>query len=205
MNSVVLSRTYAEPAFCEKEILRYAGCRGDAGSDILTLLKECVDEARGELTYRVCCREFPVTIKGDVCDFDAFSLRSQNLAANLRDCDRVIIFAATVGVGIDRLIAKYSRLSPSKALMLQAVGAERIEALCDAFCDDIAKDTKSVLKPRFSPGYGDLPLETQREIFDVLDCSRRIGLMLNDSLLMSPTKSVTAFVGVGGEEKNGRK
>jgi len=62
-----------------------------------------------------------------------------------------------------------------------------------------------VLKPRFSPGYGDLPLETQREIFDVLDCSRRIGLMLNDSLLMSPTKSVTAFVGVGGEEKNGRK
>ena len=56
------------------------------------------------------------------------------------------------------------------------------------------------LKPRFSPGYGDLPLEMQRDIFRVLDCSRKIGLTLNESLLMSPSKSVTAIVGIGGEE-----
>lgn len=56
-------------------------------------------------------------------------------------------------------------------------------------------------RPRFSPGYGDLPLSAQREIFAVLDCGKRIGLMLNDSLLMSPSKSVTAFVGIGGEMK----
>jgi 5-methyltetrahydrofolate--homocysteine methyltransferase len=29
-----------------------------------------------------------------------------------------------------------------------------------------------------------------------LDCNRKIGLTLNDSLLMSPSKSVTALIGV---------
>ena len=100
--------------------------------------------------------------------------------------------AATVGVGIDRLIAKYSRISPSKALMLQAIGAERIEALCNAFCNDLSACDNSCIK-RFSPGYGDLPLEVQRDIFSVLDCGKYIGVSLNGSLVMSPSKSVTAF------------
>ena len=56
------------------------------------------------------------------------------------------------------------------------------------------------MKPRFSPGYGDLSLEMQRDIFRVLDCPRKIGLTLNESLLMSPSKSVTAIIGISGEE-----
>ncbi len=56
-------------------------------------------------------------------------------------------------------------------------------------------------RPRFSPGYGDLTLLAQKDIFAVLDCGKRIGLTLNDSLLMSPSKSVTAFVGIGGNQK----
>lgn len=200
MNSVVTSKTYAAPPFCKREILRYAGCRDD-GNEIMSLLESCVKEAEDRLTYRVCYRELPIKTDGDICDFEAFGLRSANLASNLKDCKSVILFAATVGVEIDRLIAKYGRLSPSKALMLQAIGAERIEALCDKFCEDIAKELHSGQRPRFSPGYGDLPLSVQKDIFAVLDCGKRIGLMLNDSLLMSPSKSVTAFMGIGGEEK----
>lgn len=111
----------------------------------------------------------------------------------------MIIFAATIGVGVDRLISKYSRLSPTKALCFQAIGAERVEALCDEFCNkmktELEKDGEKV-KPRFSPGYGDLPLETQKMIFSLLDCPKRIGVTLGDTLLMSPSKSVTAFVGI---------
>ena len=84
--------------------------------------------------------------------------------------------------------------------MFQSIGAERIETLCDAFCKDISSELGVTLKPRFSAGYGDLPLEAQKDIFRVLDCSKKIGLTLNDSLLMSPTKSVTAIVGIGGNE-----
>ena len=75
-------------------------------------------------------------------------------------------------------------------------GLERIEALCDDFCNDIQNTLKTQLKPRFSAGYGDLPLDTQKQIFSLLNLSKNIGLTLNDSLLMSPTKSVTAFIGM---------
>lgn len=195
MNTVVLSKTYPEPPFCEKEILRYAGCR-EADEEVRTLLQACIREAEGRFSYKVCYRIAPVTVEEGVCDFGAFRLPSKHLAANLSGCKEVLLFAATVGVEMDRLIAKYGRISPAKALLFQAIGAERIEALCDAFCKEMAKETGANLRPRFSPGYGDLPLEAQKDLFAVLDCGKRIGLSLNDSLLMSPSKSVTAFAGI---------
>lgn len=198
MNEIIITKTYSEPAFCEKEIFRYAGCK-NSEDGLLQPLRACIDEVRDKLVYKVCYRELPVALQGSVCDFGSFTLQSQNLAKNLQNCKSVIIFAATIGVEIDRLIAKYGRLSPSKALLLQAVGAERIEALCDDFCEDLAKERGVFLKPRFSPGYGDLPLEAQKDFFRILDCSKRIGVSLNESLLMSPSKSVTAFVGLTEE------
>lgn len=203
MNSVIVNKTYTEPPFCEKAILRYAGCK-DADEEIGALLKECLNEARPKLTYTVCYRELPIKTDGTVCDLEVFRLQSQQLAHNLDGCEKVILFAATVGVEMDRLIGKYGRLSPAKALLFQAIGTERIEALCDAFCADVSKEYTVSTKPRFSPGYGDLPLSAQRDVFAVLDPERRIGLTLNSSLLMSPSKSVTAFVGLGGEEKQTR-
>lgn len=195
MNLTVLNKTYNSPAVCEKEILRYAGCKS-ADSETQKLLDLCLDEVLGKLTYKVCYCELPITINENICDFAVFKVSSQKLAANLKDCKRVILLSATVGIEIDRLITKYGYISPAKALMFQAIGAERIEALCDDFCADIEDSLKISLRPRFSPGYGDLPLETQKQIFSVLDCPKRIGLTLNESLLMSPSKSVTAFAGI---------
>lgn len=200
MNSVVLSKSYKEQLFCEKEILRYADCK-EADSETMKLLQSCINEVKGKLTFKVCYRMLPAKITGSVCDFGLFSMNSKNLAVNLKGCEHIIVFAATIGVGIDRLIAKYGRISPSKALMFQAIGADQIEALCDTFCTDIEKEYDIATKPRFSPGYGDLQLAAQSDIFAVLDCEKRIGLTLNDSLIMSPSKSVTAIVGLGGEER----
>lgn len=195
MSGVVLVKSYPPPAVCEKEILRYAGCR-EADAETMKLLQECMAEAKDKLSYRVCYRVLQTTVEGDVCDFGIFSLTSGKLAANLQGCDRVILFAATVGVEIDRLIARYGRLSPAKALLFQAIGAERIEALCDTFCEDMEKEQGIGFRPRFSPGYGDLSLDAQRKVFGALDCTRQIGISLTDSLLMTPSKSVTAFAGV---------
>lgn len=197
MNTVTLTKTYAEPAFSEKEILRYAGCR-EADESVLSLMASCIREARNTLSYQVCYRDLPVLVDRDCCDFGLFHVRSKHLAHNLQGCQQAVLFAATVGLQLDRLIAKYGRLSPSKALMFQAIGAERIEALCNAFCAELAREKNGSLRPRFSPGYGDLPLSLQKQLFSVLECEKRIGLFLNDSLLMSPSKSVTAIVGIGG-------
>ena len=186
---------YSDIPLNEAEVLRYAGCR-EAEAAALDLLYTCYDELRGGLTYTVCYDELPVAVRGTMCDFERFSLQSADLAAYFDGCDRTLLFAATVGGAPARLITKYNRLSPAKALMMQALGAQSIEALCERFCEDAARQYGALCVSRFSPGYGDLPLEAQRDIFRVLDCTHNIGLCLNDSLLMSPTKSVTAFVGI---------
>ena len=183
----------AAPPFCTREALRYAGGSDDGA---VQLLETCYREAEQKLSYQVCFLELPLRIDDSKCDFGAFAVTSAALAKNLAGCERVLLFGATIGMELDRLIAKYGRIAPSKALMMQAIGAERIEALCNAFCAQYAAEHNVGFKPRFSPGYGDLPLEAQRDIFRVLRCGTKIGLYINDSLLMSPSKSVTAIAGI---------
>ena len=198
INSTVLKKIYSEPPFNKSEILRYAGC-SNRPDEVLTLINECINEVKGKLTYSVCYKEFPITFLEDKIDLTIAVTKSTGLRKNLKGCKSILLFAATVGLQMDRLISKYSRLSPAKALIMQAIGAERIESLCDLFCDSILKDLgkeNCSLKPRFSPGYGDLPLALQKDIFACLDCNRQIGLSLSNSLLMTPTKSVTAIAGI---------
>lgn len=195
MMPIVTVKSFLKTAFDEKEILRYARC-AEANEETMALLRSCLQEAEPILTAKLCYVKLPIRIDGDRCEMDDFSIVSKDLAKNLQGCEYVLLLCATVGIELDRLIAKYGRFSPSRALLLQAIGTERIEALCDDFCQEYAQENACTLKPRFSCGYGDLPLETQRQIFALLNCSKHIGVYLNDSLLMVPSKSVTAFVGI---------
>ncbi len=199
MNITVISRSYVPPLIRRSEVARYAG----AGSDmegITALLDDCLAEAENRFEYKVCFAQFPLSIINDEIDLGFTKTTSHTVRRSLKGCDSLYLFAATVGIEADRLAARYMSILPSRALMMQAIGAERIESLCDAFCDDIntelMKDGRFACR-RISPGYGDIPLSMQTDIFNVLDCRKHIGLTLNESLLMSPTKSVTAIIGIG--------
>ena len=209
MISSVLFKSYPAPIVKKEEALRYGGCRTQV-KEIEDLLNECIQEALPLFTYKVCYREFPVFFDGTTLDVGFFQTDSSALIKNLVGCTSVIAFAATVGLQADRLMAKYERLSPAKAVILQGLGAERIESLCDLFNADMKEEYEKkgfFLRPRFSPGYGDCPFKTQKYFFSVLDSYHKIGLTLNDSLLMSPTKSVTALIGIGQKkcDDNGKK
>lgn len=195
----VYTQTFPLPPVCRREILRYAGARAES-PELSALLEKALAEAEPILCGKVCWQEFPLSEQNGRLNLGFTETGSRALQKNLAGCDRVVVFGATVGLPLDRLIARYGRVSPAKALLLQAIGAERIEALCSTFCSYIRQDAENRglrTSTRFSPGYGDLPLELQRDIFRVLDCPRRIGLTLNESLLMSPSKSVTAVFGIG--------
>ena len=202
---MIYTKNYPAPEINERECLRYAGTNPKSISEEEKALYEsCLKEVDQKLTYKVCWGRFPVKRTEYGLDFGILQTDSKALMKNLEGCEEVIVFAATIGLEIDRLIRRYTNLSPAKALFFQAIGAERIESLCDTFCDEL-KGSGLQLRPRFSPGYGDLPLELQKDVFRVLDCPRKIGLSLNESLLMSHSKSVTAIIGIGGkaeEEKN---
>lgn len=199
---MVFTKIYAAPPVRKKEVLRYAGCKGenDLPGGFLDL---CISEAAKQLTYKVCYAVFDITVNGDVCDFGGETVTSRDLCKSLKGCKKAVIFAATVGVGIDRLIAKYGATEPSRAVVTGAFGAERIEALCDTFCAEIQSRTGLYVLPRFSPGYGDFALQSQKDIFSLLNCQKLIGLTLNSSLIMSPSKSVTAIAGLTKKSQDG--
>lgn len=194
MNSNVFVKNYSLTQFDKSEIFRYAGCK-EVITDVEKLVEECLEECRDVFTYKVCYCDVSLEVTEDTVDLSFCKAESKALAKNLEECEKAIVFGATVGIEIDRLISKYGRISPAKSVIMQAIGAERIEALCNRFNEDI-KVEYPYLKPRFSPGYGDCPLSMQKEIFRILDCPRKIGLSLNDSFLMSPSKSVTAIIGI---------
>lgn len=189
----IIEKNYDSPIVNEKEILRYAGMKGE-NAKITRMVKDCLAEIDGKLNYSVCYLKTPVTL-GETVDFSYFTVKSKALLRNLSGYKNAVIFVATVGIEIDRLIKKYSVLSPAKAVIFQAIGAERIESLCNAFCNDLKLEYGKTA-PRFSAGYGDFSLEYQTQIFELLNPEKRIGVTLLNSKLMLPSKSVTAIVGV---------
>ena len=130
--------------------------------------------------------------------FADVTLQSRDLGRNLAGCSQVALLAATIGPQVDALIRRHSSLDPVYASILQATGAMFIEELVDVTNSEIKKIAAAQglkTRPRYSPGYGDVPLQVQKDFFRLLPCTR-IGLTLMDTLIMAPEKSVTAFVGL---------
>lgn len=190
----------------EREVWRYAGYAGipaDAQDELREVFHEVVNELKNSFNYQVCYRRLKINwtadSEGKLMPELPFTYESKNLADCLNGSDEVLFFAATIGPDIDKKILLYEKISPTKALIAQAYGAERIESLCDLFCEEIRSDCKTFGKSitaRFSPGYGDWKLEVQKEFFSELDIYHQIGVALGDSLLMRPSKSVTAIFGI---------
>lgn len=196
---IILVKSYDPMPFDKSEILRYAQAKGES-PELDLIIDECIGEVSDKLVYKVCYGEFDISVDQPNIDFGFMNVTSKDLSKNLKDCKKTVVFGATVGIELDRLILRYGRISPVKALIFQAIGAERIEALADAFNNEIKE--KYITVPRFSAGYGDFSVYKQTDIFNILDCGRKIGLTLNDSMMMSPTKSVTAIIGIKGERDN---
>ena len=127
-----------------------------------------------------------------------FQIQSKDLYNNLKNCHKVYLLACTLGPQVDSLIRKTQFTDQVMATILQATGAMYIEEVVDFVnnqINQIEKGKNKSTRPRFSPGFGDVSLEVQKDFFSLLPCSK-IGLTLMDTLIMAPEKSVTAFVGI---------
>ena len=189
-----------------KEIYRYLGYGTNTPDDnvnamikeVLTSLLDSISPRNIYKIFACSAAERIVVLKGENT---TFAFESRNLAANLAQCRHVIMLAATLGLEADKLLQKYEILNMTKATITQACGAACIEAYCnilqEQICAEVSKDNTALyLRPRFSPGYGDFPLECQSSLVSALELSKRIGVTLTDSLLMAPSKSVTAVIGL---------
>lgn len=184
----------------DREIWRYLGGRGQAvPENVEHLIEECKAELERQATPRFIWREYPLTLREHVLDMGCLQTESVSLERNLRDCERVLLLGATLGSGVDVLLRRYGRLQVSKAVVMQAASVAMLETYCDRENESLREKYRRegwYLRPRFSPGYGDFSLECQRGIAEALELNKRIGITLTDSLLMAPSKSVTAVIGV---------
>ena len=190
----------------KKETYRYLGYHFGGEVPLNDELEKMVDELTKKIkeviTPRCAYEIYGFETDGNVCRLlgngtadEILRIESRKLSAHLKDCKQAILFAATIGPGADTMIRRYSRSSSLKPAILQAVGAAAIEAYADEVTEQI-KETFPHLRMRFSPGYGDFSLEHQKDFFRLLSLERNLGISLNPALLMTPTKSITAVIGV---------
>lgn len=186
----------------KKEALRYLGYKGqkltpETESQLDFALKEGLRLAVPRSVYMIFDAE--KTDSGLNLKETDLTLLGENINSHLDGAKKCVVMAVTVGAEIERAVSRYERMGElTKALMLDCVATALVEELADKVNDEIeniAQNEGFYCKTRFSPGYGDFPLETQKKIIPLLSCEKRIGVTLNDTLLMSPRKSVTAVIG----------
>lgn len=166
------------------EILRYMRMKSAKPDAVLSARIDALEK-------QVLAAARPVSKRMRV-EVAALTFQSRDLRRCLGEAKEAYLFAATLGHDVDRLIRKYAALSAADLLIVQAIAATAIEQ----YIDDETASWGEKLLPRFSPGYGDLPLSVQREFLATLDPKGSLGITLTETFLMIPSKSVTAIIGV---------
>lgn len=185
------------------EAIRYMGL-GSSKPDtvIAAIIDECekklLDAIRPLYTYAVFDlnrRENGIEVKNT-----PLLLTGKAVKNHLVGCDKAVLMAATLGIEADKVIKRYQISDLTFALAADALASAAIEQVCNAAEEEIKEKVAPLYMTwRFSPGYGDLPLDIQRSFLTVLNAQKRIGLTVTDSLIMLPSKSVSAIIGLSDQ------
>ena len=190
------------------EVLRYLGYNSqNIDKNTTKLLHECMIEIRNVMKknfvyniYDIFRDENRVFLKDTT-----LVIQSKDLYHHLQKSNKCVVMAASLGLEVDQRIAYYSKTHMTKSIILDACASTAIEALCDYIEEEVRKKAEKkgyYITSRFSPGYGDLPITLQKEIVEVLKAYSKIGLTVNESSILLPRKSVTAFIGWQKEKSN---
>lgn len=190
----------------KNEVLRYLGYRGqEVTTELIKDIEETIKEGKVLFKPNYVYREFNIVKENDEILLLGTNLilKGNDIFDLLKNSEKCIVMAATIGSDIERKIKFYSKYNLTKALILDSCATTAIEEICDNLQESISK---GILKGeekftfRYSPGYGDLALDIQKEIVSILDCERKIGLKVSCDMVLFPRKSVTAIIGITNKE-----
>ncbi len=139
-------------------------------------------------------RTFVKRLENGNIDLGFGEFKSETLLKNLKDSKEVFVFAVTLGIGVDRLLNKLSKISLADYFITDAISSALAEGAANEADARIKKDI--LCRPRFSPGFGDLSLEIQPKLLSFLNAQKLLGISIGKSYLMSPMKTVTAIMGI---------
>ncbi len=188
----------------KKEALRYLGYGSSTPDDsIIGMMDEC--EKALLSVIKPCCIYHvfdiePVSGGVAVCG-TSLVLKGDSIKEHLAGCCKAVMMAATLSAHADRVIRRYEATDMTHAVMADFLASAAVEQVCDTAENAIGDEFSSYYRTwRFSPGYGDLPLDIQGSFLDVLQAQKRIGLNATESNILTPRKSVTAVIGLSESE-----
>jgi len=189
-----------------EEALRYLGY-ADQKPDIAIerLIDECEEKviahAKPRYVYKVCdidSSESGIQInQGITLAGTKLVLSGKSIQNHLKDCNAAVLMAVTVSDSIDKLIRVMQIEDMAKAVIVDSLSSVAVEQVCD-YVEQIIKEAypKKYQTFRFGIGYGDLSIMLQKDFLMALNAQRQIGLNVNASSMLVPTKSVTAVIGL---------
>lgn len=189
------------------EALRYLGVRGAPDPPLLSQLSAAADRLARAAPPRWVWRAYPLAFgpEGPALEGAGLALPGEMAARMLGGCAQAAVLICTLGAAFEALLRAEQARGMARAALLDACGSAWVEAGCDEAQAEISARFPG-LHPtdRFSPGYGDLPLSLQRDICGALDAPRRLGVQVTDSLLLNPSKTVTAVIGLSDRPQPAR-
>ena len=136
--------------------------------------------------------------------FDDIFLESKSLSKLLENSFEVVLMATTIGSDIIKKIQQEIKNENADfALILDSLASQIVDGGLDWMVEfinkEIRREGKKLTKNRYSPGYGDLLLENQKIIYDILNL-RKLEIELTEKYMLVPEKSVIAIAGIEGVE-----
>lgn len=183
-----------------KTAARYLGMREE---DMDEVMKGLIDEAESlikkdsEVAY--VCGIYDIVKKADGIGFDECSLvlGGNDIARLLDGCEKAVLLCATLSSYVDTRIRSLQVTNMPLALVYDACASVAIDQVCDDVQEYVRERLPEYVQTtRFSPGYGDLPLELQGELLKVVEAGKRCGVSLTEGGMLTPVKTITAVFGL---------
>lgn len=164
--------------------------------DLLT--EEVEDILAPQLSYRLL--DILDIDRGGILLADGTRFKSPKLARALARAESVCCFLATVGPAVDMQVQSLMQEKHyANAYVLDALGSMSAENVVEQFYQRMARKqalTGGGVTLRFSPGYCDWPIQQQRPLFALFENEETPDVVLSDSCLMTPRKSVSGLFGL---------
>ena len=131
-------------------------------------------------------------------------IQGEKIGQHLSGCEKVILLSVTVGESIEETVTRrFAAGEYSSSVLLDAAATTAVEQIADNMEKVIRQKVAAKgygMRWRFSPGYGDWPIEQQPELIR-LSHAEKIGISLSSSMMLIPRKSITAIIGLYKENK----
>lgn len=181
---------------CQSDVLRYLGYHPDKtelNTTVTELLQQCLH------SFQAVAKPRGIYRNGQLEEFALGNYwGSHDLERVLSMASRATLLAVTLGPKVD---AQINRLSASgdyaQAAIWDALGSDAAEQAMQSLYELVSQEVREqgfALTARFSPGYGDLPLQRQQSLHELV-AGENIGIDITPKYLLLPRKSVTAITG----------